>query len=122
MKITRQDVPSLVAHTCEQLQTLKSKIGDDVTNVNDEDVKKILDTLQHDTNLLAKEAHQTREIMPLDGKLKKELRQLIFAIQHSPAFSQVVGAHQAQLLGVFRKIESSIARFESKVEKIDPMM
>jgi len=122
MAVTRTNVNSLVTHTCQELQTLKSKIGEDVSNVNDEDIKAILSSLQHDTNLLAKEAHQQREISHLDPKLKKDLKTLIFQIQHSPAFSQVIGAHQSQLLGVFRKIETSIAKFESKVEKIDPMM
>lgn len=120
MAVTRTSVNSLVTHTCQELQTLKSKIGEDVSNVNDEDIKKLLDSLQHDCNLFAKEAHQ-RDIAPLDAKLRTELKQLLRTIRNLPAFSQVIGAHQEQLFHLFKKIETSIAKFESKVEKIDPM-
>lgn len=119
MKISRIDISPTVQSTCMQLENIKKQIGDEVSNLNENELISAITILQQGSNQLAREINQSVEIAPLDGKLKTSLFNLIQAIQHSPIFSQALGPHQVELMGVFRRIETCIRKAEQKVTKVD---
>ena len=115
MKVAKADISSIVTSLCQQLQNLKSKIRDNVSDVNEEELKAMLLKLHHDANQLTREINQSKELAPLEAKLKKDLKELIFSIQHVPAFSQALGSCQSEILATFRRIDTSLQKFEQKV-------
>ncbi len=119
MKVERADITPLVNVACKNLENLKSKIGEDVSNVNEDELKEIITLLHQESNQLTREINQSREIAPLDGTLKTKLTSLIDSIRHMSTFTQALGPQQALLLGVFKRIENCIHKFESKVTKVD---
>ncbi len=118
MKVARADISSLVSQTSNNLKSLKEKIGENVSNVNEEELKKIIVTLQHESNQLTREINQSQKIVPLAPNVKTDLLSLIYSIKHMSTFTQALGHQQALLLGVFGRIENCIKNFESKVEAV----
>lgn len=119
MKVQRVDLSSTMQTTCMQLETIKKQIGEDVSKLNEAELTSAISILHQGSNQLAREINQSVSIAPWDDKLKTNLFNLIQAIQHSAAFSQALGPHQVELMGVFRRIETSIHKAEQKVTKVD---
>lgn len=119
MKVTRVDISNTLQMTCTQLETIQNQIGDNVSNLNEAELVSAITILHQGSNQLAREINQSVEILPVDGSLKKNLFKLMQAIQHSAAFSQALGPHQVELMGVFKRIETSIQKAEQKVNKVD---
>jgi division protein CdvB (Snf7/Vps24/ESCRT-III family) len=119
MKVSRVDISPTMQSTCMQLETIKNQIGDEVSHLNETELVSAITILHQGSNQLAREINQSVEIAPVDATLKKKLFNLIQTIQHSAAFSQALGPHQVELMGVFRRIETSIEKAEQKVTKVD---
>lgn len=119
MKVVHANISPLVTQTCRNLEVLKAKIGENVSNVNEDDLGKIIQELHRESNQLKREINECRDIAPIEAALKKNLISLIDSIRHMSTFTQALGPQQALLLGVFRSIENCIKKFESKVTKVD---
>jgi hypothetical protein len=119
MKVSRVDISHSIESACQQLKLLQKKIGEEVGYLSDEELKSLISVLQKASNHLATEIGQSIHVVAFDSKLKTTLFDLIHAIQRSPAFSQALGAHQKEVLGMFRRIETSIQKAEQKVQKVD---
>lgn len=119
MKIVHANIGPLVSQTCQNLEVLKAKIGENVSNVNEEELSRLIQELHRESNQLTREVNQSRDIAPLEPGLKKNLTSLMDSIRHMSTFTQALGAQQALLLGVFKRIENCILKFESKVTKVD---
>lgn len=119
MKVIHANISPLVTQTCQNLEVLKAKIGENVSNVNEEELSKIIQELHRESNQLKREINQCRDIAPVEASLKNNLISLIDSIRHMSTFTQALGAQQALLLGVFKSLENCIDKFESKVTKVD---
>lgn len=119
MKVTRVDIAPSMEATYKQLELLHKKIGEEVSYINEEELKPLILVLQKASNHLAREIGQSIQIAPFDQTLKIQLLDYIHLIQKSPAFSQALGSHQIEIAGVFRRIETSIHKAEQKVQKVD---
>lgn len=115
----RTDISATVQSACTQLETLKKQISENVSNINENDLISLIAILQSGAHHLATEIRQSSEIAPLDPKLKTNLVSLIQAIQKSAAFSQALGPHQVELMGVFKRFVNSLSKAEQKVTKVD---
>ncbi|MBS0655886.1 MAG: hypothetical protein JSR46_08925 [Verrucomicrobia bacterium] len=119
MKVTRTDISATVQTACADLTKLSEQISEkNVSNLDEGTLITLIAVLQRGSNQLAREIGQSIEVV-LDPKLKTNLVNLIQAIQHSPAFSQALGPHQVELMGVFTRFENSIRKAEQKVTKVD---
>lgn len=116
MKIAHADITLIISSLSQKLQALKSKIGEELSNVNEEELKKLLEQLHHDANQLAREVNQSQDIKAFDPKLKVNLISQIYSIQHSPAYSQALGGHESEASTIFRKIEAALSKSEKKVK------
>ena len=112
MTITRVDITPIVT----DLQSLKSKIDETISNVNEEDLKKIIDHLHSDSNRLVT---KMKKGASLDALHIKTVKELMDTITHTATFAQAVGGQQKHLLSIFHRIETCIKDFESKVAKVD---
>ncbi len=119
MRVACANISSVVQNTCNQLQLLKSKIEDDIGNVNEEEIVSVISLLQKGSNQLAREINQSTQIAPLDAKLKTSLFKLIQALEHSSTLLQALGHHQVELMNAIKKIEVSMRKAEQKVSKVD---
>ena len=108
MAINRIDMTPIVTH----LQTLKESIS----KVNDEEIKSVIDMLHKNSNKLTNKMKKGEE---LDPTHIKTVKQLMYEIQHTATFAQAVGHQQKHLLDIFRRIETLIQPFESKVNPVD---
>lgn len=115
----RTDISATVQSACTQLETLKKQISENVSSINENDLISLISILQSGAHHLATEIRQSSEIAPLDPKIKTNLVNLMHAIQKSAAFSQALGPHQVELMGVFTRFENSLRKAEQKVAKVD---
>jgi hypothetical protein len=119
MKVSRVDIAPSMQAACKQLERLHKKIGEELSYVSEEELTSLISILQKESNHLAREIGQSVQIVPFDSKLKTTLLDLIHSIQKSPAFSQALGSHQIEIMGMFRRFETSIQKAEQKVQKVD---
>lgn len=117
MKIAHVDLTSVLTSLSQKLNTLKLKLGEELSNINEEELKKLLDALHHDANQLAREVNQCQDIIGFDPKLKVNLLSLIYSVQHSPAYSQALGAHESDVSTIFHKIEAALSKSEKKLKR-----
>ena len=118
-KISRADLAPIMEQTSQTLHTLKTKIAEEVSLVNPEEVDNLVRHLQKTINSLSREVNTSVTITPIDPHKQKSLFKLIQEIQHTPAFSQALGPHQAVLMGLFHRIENNLRKAQSKVERVD---
>ena len=115
-RVSRANISPVMQTICNELESLKTKIDDDVSNVNDQEVARVLASLHKLINQLTREIKQSSSIEPFEGK---SLLTLIHSIQHTPAYSQALGPQQAELMGLFKRIQSNIPEAQSKVQPVE---
>jgi hypothetical protein len=104
----------LVTTLCDHLRQLQTTINQNESIVN-EDVS----SLDTEANKLYKDILKRQ--LPLDNDEKKELKTLMYSIQHSKSFTIAVGEQQAALLNVFQRLENCIEKkFQNKVTPVEP--
>ena len=118
-RVLQADIAPVIQTICGELTSLKEKIGDDVCNVNNEEVARLVGELHKTINQFSREVNQSVSIAPLADGIKTSLFKLISGIQHTPAFSQAIGAQQDEILKLFKRIELGMTKAESRVQKVD---
>jgi hypothetical protein len=117
------DLTQVIKATYDHLKSLEMQIEEGVQTFNNDNLTEIINLLKTDSNNLARKMHQkvkvSDEETPVDAKLRKELLDLIFQIQHHGDFSQALGHFQNQLLPILDRIKSNIGKWMPKVEKAE---
>jgi hypothetical protein len=116
--VSRVDLHPIIHATSQTLCTLKAKITEEVSLV-DEEIEELVQDLKTTVNKLSREVQKSNTISNIDAGNMESLHKLVYDIQHTAAFSQVAGTHQVQLMGVFNRIENTVKKTHSKVERVD---
>lgn len=122
MKTEGIDISSLIQKTCQNLSELNSHISEGAHTIEREDIESILKDLNKQSNELSRSLSQSTKInkqFKIEKKLEDELHKLIKALLHSGAFSQALGPLHDELKKLLSKIEHCVAKWQSKVEKVD---
>lgn len=113
MRVQRADISHSMKETYEQLKTLKAQM-DEVRYVNEEALSPIISSLLKSAHQLVREINQSKEVLPFESR---DFVKLIDAIRHSKVFTQAVGAHQKELIHVFKNLNMAIEKAEKKALK-----
>ncbi|MCE5294264.1 MAG: hypothetical protein LLF94_06580 [Chlamydiales bacterium] len=116
--VQRSDISSIIADTCKHLEELKT-VGVEMNPASEDRLKAILVTLRKEANALKHKINESREIAPIEPKLRNDLDSLIYWIQHNPEFNEALGNLGVGLTKYFNDISYCFKNFESKVTKTE---
>jgi hypothetical protein len=119
MAIERVQIGPVMEGIRNQLKSLESKIGDNVSKVNEDELTHLITKLSHDVNQMTTVVKQHRIIGPIEEDLSDSLIKLIHVLQHTPAYSQVLGTLQTQLNLIFKRIENIIPEATNEVKRVE---
>ena len=112
---------NIIKDTYTRLENFRKRLDENI--VTDDEVKRVIDSLKHESNILkGHKAHSDsikEKIAPVDEALKKDVLDLINAIHHSPSCNQALGSQQLEFSNLLKRFETIVQKWESKVEKID---
>ncbi len=113
------DISKIVSDIHSQLESLQNKIGDQVSNVNDQEIGQVVAMLKTRVHRFLSRIHKGSTIALVGEDLKKSLLTLIDSIEKTATFSQAVGAYQPQLMSLFKTIRTNFPEAERKVTKVE---
>ncbi len=106
------DPTDIVKH----LQELTTKIGDEVSSVNEKELVDLIQTIRQEANKLRNEIEGQKK--GLDPEVRSLLKAEISNLKENELLTQALGHHQSLLFGALNKFELALGKFQSKVTPI----
>ncbi len=106
----------------DQLTQLKHHLEKQIPT--DAEIEAVMHILKTEHSQLNRYVIQSKSIQPAaqETALKNSLMDLIYTIAHSPSCNQALGSQQMAFSDILKKFEQVMRKWESKVEKVDPML
>ena len=116
MKVAQADISRVMQEICQQFESLKEKLEDDIGNVNSEALTELITKLHKSINRMSREINQSSSVAPFASELTKTLERLVTEIQRIPAYSQALGPEQIELVNLFKRLHTNITHAHEKVQ------